>query len=281
MEDPRVFYLKEDVWTIPNEVFEKKIQPVDPYYVIMELPGEDRTEFILMQPFSPGGTERHNMIGWLAARSDPPNYGKMVVFKYPKDTIIFGPFQLETRIDQDPVISQQFALWNQAGTQVLRGNLLVIPLGQSNLYVEPIYLQATASPLPELRRVIVSVGNRIVMEPSLADALARLFGTVPPGLAVPGAATGPPATAPAVGPAGAAPAAGAPGTAPGAGPAAGAPGAPGAPATAQLAREARDRYNRAQEALRAGDFARYGEELRQLELVLDQLIQLSGPPAQP
>lgn len=244
MEDPRVFYLREDVWTIPNELFYDKMQPVDPYYVIMELPGENGPEFILMQPFSP--SDRHNMVGWLAARSDGPNYGRMVVIKYPKDKLIFGPFQIETRIDQDPVISPQFSLWNQAGSQVIRGNLLVIPIGQSNLYVEPIYLQATASPLPELKRVIVAMGNAVVMEPTLSEALARLFGT----------AAGPPPAppgAPAVGP-------------------------PGAAEVAALSREARDRYARALEALRGGDFARFGEELRSLEATLDRLIQATGQP---
>ncbi len=251
MEDPRVFYLREDVWTIPNEIFYDKTQPVDPYYVIMELPGERGPEFILMQPFSP--TNRDNMIGWLAARSDAPNYGKMVVFKYPKDKLIFGPFQIETRIDQDPTISQQFSLWNAAGSQVIRGNLLVIPLAQSNLYVEPIYLQATASPLPELKRVIVAMGNRVVMEPTLQEGLARLFGTAP---AAPG---GPPA-----GPAPPPP-----------GPGAGA--APNA-TVAALVREARDHYDRAQQALRNGDFAGYGDELRAMESVLDRLLQVTSQP---
>ncbi len=251
MEDPRVFYLREDVWTIPNEIFYDKTQPVDPYYVIMELPGERGPEFILMQPFSP--TNRDNMIGWLAARSDAPNYGKMVVFKYPKDKLIFGPFQIETRIDQDPTISQQFSLWNAAGSQVIRGNLLVIPLAQSNLYVEPIYLQATASPLPELKRVIVAMGNRVVMEPTLQEGLARLFGTAP---AAPG---GPPA-----GPAPPPP-----------GPGAGA--APNA-TVAELVREARDHYDRAQQALRNGDFAGYGDELRAMESVLDRLLQVTSQP---
>ncbi len=253
MEDPRVFYLKEDVWNIPNEIFYDKIQPVDPYYVIMELPGERRPEFILMQPFSP--TNRDNMIGWLAARSDDPNYGKLVVFKYPKDKLIFGPFQIETRIDQDPVISPQFSLWSQAGSQVIRGNLLVIPLGQSNLYVEPIYLQATASPLPELKRVIVAMGNRVVMEPTLQEALARLFSTAAP--TPPGATPITITTAPA------------PSVTPVAGVATG--------TVAELAREARNRYDRAQQALRNGDFARYGEELRAMEQALDQLLQLSAP----
>src|SRR5205085_6995564 len=106
----------------------------EPYYVIMKLPGDNRPEFILMLPFTP--TNRDNMIGWLAARSDEPDYGKMVVYKYPKDTVIYGPFQIETRIDQDATISQQFSLWNQAGAQVIRCNMLTSATGQSNLYVE-------------------------------------------------------------------------------------------------------------------------------------------------
>lgn len=248
VQDPRTFYLREDLWTIPNELFYDQRQPVDPYYVIMKLPGQARPEFILMLPFTPGNKD--NMVGWLAARSDEPDYGKMVVYKYPKDKVIFGPFQLETRIDQDPTISAQFSLWNQAGSQVIRGNLLVIPIGQSNLYVEPIYLQATASPLPELKRVIVATGNRIVMESTLEDGLARLFGA-PPGVAqAPQRASAVPSQR------------AAPETSPS--------------ALAQLASEAQDRFHRAQEALRAADFARYGEELRGLEETLNRLVQESG-----
>src|SRR5205085_10909011 len=123
---------------------------------------------------------RDIMIGWLAARSDQPLYGKMVVYKYPKDTVIYGPFQIETRIDQDATISQQFSLWSQAGSQVIRGNMLTIPIGQSNLYVEPIYLQSRENPLPELKRVVVATGSRIVMEATLDQALARLFNTNAP-----------------------------------------------------------------------------------------------------
>jgi uncharacterized membrane protein (UPF0182 family) len=269
MEDPRVFYLREDQWTIPNELFYDKKQPVEPYYVIMELPGENRPEFILMQPFSP--RDRDVMIGWLAARSDQPHYGKMLVIKYPKDKPIFGPFQIETRIDQDPFISQQFALWNQAGTQVIRGNLLVIPIGQSNLYVEPIYLQATASPLPELKRVIVAMGNSVVMEPTLQDSLTRLFGTAAAPATAGGTSAGGSQAASAQGPPPAAPGSAATGAVP-------APSGLPAGTVASLAREAQDRYTRAQQALRNGDFAQYGEELRALESTLDRLVQASGQP---
>ena len=127
-----------------------------------------------MQPFTPVG--KTNMIAWLAARSDEPNYGKLVVYKYPKERLVFGPLQVEGRIDQDPTISSQFTLWSQAGSRVIRGNMLVIPIGDSNLYVEPIYLQAENGPIPELKRVVVSTGNRVVMEPTLEEALTKLFG---------------------------------------------------------------------------------------------------------
>ena len=140
----------------------------------MRLPGEAREEFLLMVPFTPAS--RDNMIAWLAARCDGPNYGQLVLFKFPKDRLIFGPAQIDARIDQDPTISSQLTLWNQQGSSVLRGNLLVIPVGGSTLYVEPIYLQAVAGRLPELRRVVLATGNKLVMEPTLEQALARLYG---------------------------------------------------------------------------------------------------------
>jgi len=183
------------------------------------------------------------MIGWFAARSDGPQYGNLVVYKYPKDQLVFGPLQVEALIDQQPPISSQFALWNQSGARVIRGNLLVIPIGQSNLYIEPIYLQAKESPLPELTRVILVTGRRIVMEPTLEEALNKLFGAAAPSTAPPT----PSVSAP--------------------------PGPAAARSVAQLAAEAQDRYRRAQEALRAGDFARYGDEIRQLEETLNQLAR--------
>ncbi len=246
IQDPRVFYLREDQWAIPSELFEDKQKvPVDPYYVIMKLPGDARPEFILMLPFTP--SNRDNMIGWLAARSDEPNYGKLLVYKYPKDTVIFGPFQIETRIDQDPAIAQQFALWNQSGTRVIRGNMLVIPIGQSSLYVEPIYLQSTASPLPELKRVAVANGSRIVMEPTLDQGLALLFGA-PAAASTSTSQTG-----------------------------AASPSFSSAPPEVRLlAADAQRVFLQAQDALRSGDFARYGDELRALEDVLNRLVQASG-----
>jgi uncharacterized protein len=242
VQDPRVFFLSEDEWAIPHEIFQDaKAVAVEPYYVIMRLPGETRPEFILMLPFAP--RDRENMVGWLAARNDDAQYGRMQVFKYPKDKLIFGPLQLENRIDQDPVISSQFALWNQSGTKVIRGNMLVIPVGSSSLYVEPIYLQAVGGGLPELKRVVVATGNRIAMEPTLEEGLNRIFGA---GTAVSASAT--PTTR-----------------------------VPGIVQTAaQVAREAQETFTRAQEALRAGDFARYGEENRRLQELISQLVQVTG-----
>jgi uncharacterized protein len=263
MQDPTVFYNREDSWAVATEKVGNQSQAaeVEPYYVVMRMPGEAREEFLLMQPFTPVG--RTNMIAWLAARSDEPNYGKLVVYKYPKERLIFGPFQVEGRIDQDPMISAQFALWSQAGTRVIRGNLLVIPLGASNLYVEPIYLQAENGPIPELKRVVVSTGNRVVMEPTLEEALAKLFNV-------------PASSVPSVG--------STVGSAQAAAPVNGQSDAQAAPAggtaiaTTELAgviQSANLHYTRAQEALRTGDWARYGEEQRLLEADLRRLAELT------
>ncbi|PKM81642.1 MAG: UPF0182 family protein [Firmicutes bacterium HGW-Firmicutes-13] len=174
MEDVRVFYNKEDAWQIPTEKYEGQRQQVEPYYSILQLPGEKEQEFVLMLPYSP--ITRDNMIAWLAARSDGDNYGKKVVYLFPKDKTIFGPQQVEGRIDQNAEISSQLSLWDQRGSSVLRGNLLVLPINNSILYVEPVFLQAEQSQLPELIRVIVVHGQRVVMEENLQKALVRLFG---------------------------------------------------------------------------------------------------------
>ncbi|HEU5315264.1 MAG TPA: UPF0182 family protein [Chloroflexota bacterium] len=176
MQDPRVFYQREDQLVLPRERYldAQNPVPVRPYYTIMRLPGEAREEFVFVQPYTPPGKD--NMSTWLAARSDGTNYGKLVAFKYPKDANIFGPLQVEARIDQDPDISQLFTLWNQGGSRVLRGNMLAIPIGKSNLYVEPIYLRASSSQLPELKRVVVATGSRVAMGLNVDDALAKLYG---------------------------------------------------------------------------------------------------------
>ncbi len=175
MTDPQVFYNQEDVWNWAEEIVGGERLPIEPYYVTMRLPSEDAAEFVLMLPYTP--SSKQNMVAWLYARNDEPHYGELGVYKFPKQSLVYGPMQVESRIDQDPLISQQLSLWNQRGSQVIRGNLLVIPLEQAILYVEPIYLQAEASQLPELRRVIVVYGNRIAMEETLEAGLARVIGT--------------------------------------------------------------------------------------------------------
>jgi hypothetical protein len=172
MEDIQVFYNQEDLWEIPMEIFDTSQQPVDPYYVIMSLPDEEGVEFLLIQPYTPAGKD--NMIAWLAARSDPPNYGELVAYELPKQELAFGPSQVEARVDQDPEISAQISLWNQRGSRVIRGNLLVIPMGSSFLYVEPLYLLAETGELPELKQVIVASGDRIAMRATLEEALFAL-----------------------------------------------------------------------------------------------------------
>ena len=143
-----------------------------PYYMIMRLPGEHQAENILMLPMVP--SQRENMIAWLAARCDPPHYGEMIVYEFPKDKLVYGPFQIEARINQNTAISQQLSLWNQLGSRVIRGNLHVIPIDSSILYVSPLYLRASTGQIPELKRVIAAYGDQVVMEETLAQALAAL-----------------------------------------------------------------------------------------------------------
>ena len=176
MEDPMVFYNKEDVWAVPDEIYRGSREMMQPYYIIMKLPDEKREEFILMIPFTP--KSKQNMIAWMAARSDAPNYGGMRVFQFSKQKLTYGPMQVEARIDQDTMISQKITLWSQSGSSVVRGNTLVIPIEHSILYVEPLYIEATAKgTLPQLQRVIVSYGNRLTMQPTLSEALDVLFGS--------------------------------------------------------------------------------------------------------
>lgn len=186
MTDPQVFYNREDQWQIPNEIYGSKPRPVEPYYLITSLPtvafvgdrvsqreASGREEFILLLPYTP--KQRTNLIAWLAARSDGKNYGKLVLYVFPKERLIYGTEQIEARINQDPVISQQISLWNRQGSRAIQGNLLVIPIEQSLLYVEPIYLEATQNSLPTLVRVVVAYENRIVMAQTLEEALQGIF----------------------------------------------------------------------------------------------------------
>lgn len=239
MQDPQVFYNKEDLWSIPAKSADGRDVPMEPYYIIMKLPGEAREEFILLLPFTPA--KRDNMIAWLAARSDPPSYGRLIAYTFPKAKLIFGPKQIDARIDQDAFISQQLTLWQQRGSNVIRGNLLVVPIEKSLIYVEPLYLAAEQRPLPELKRVIVAYGNQVAMEETLEGALERIFGGKAAKEAVAKVAPVPPAEG-----------------------------------LKSLADRAWEHFTRAQMLLRQGDFAGYGEALQQLEGVLRSLRERAG-----
>jgi uncharacterized membrane protein (UPF0182 family) len=173
MRDPQVFFNQEDVWNYAKEIYEEHENFVDSYYVIMRLPGWEHEEFFLMVPFTPAN--RDNMIAWMHVQCDGDDYGKLGVFKFPKQVLVYGPFQIEARINQDASISQQLSLWNQRGSQVLRGNLLVVPIENNLLYVEPLYLQAETGQIPELKRVTVAYGNHIAMEETLEEALKQVL----------------------------------------------------------------------------------------------------------
>ncbi|SHJ93760.1 UPF0182 family protein [Desulforamulus aeronauticus] len=250
MTDPQVFYNREDKWVLPTEKYGDEEKPMEPYFTITVLPGEQEPEFVQIMPFNP--QNKKNMIAWLAARSDGDNYGKMVVYEFPKQELVYGPMQIEARIDQDTTISQQLSLWDQRGSSVIRGNLLVIPIKDSLIYVEPLYLQSQQSKMPELRRVIVAAGDKIVMEPTLDLALQRIFGEgavpskqPPPGVSVqenqPGKPTEPVPQA----------------------------------TVRELAAEAGRLYDDAQTKLKAGDWAGYGQSLDQLKQVLTKLQEQS------
>ncbi|MEA5595994.1 UPF0182 family protein [Rivularia sp. UHCC 0363] len=173
MTDPQVFYNREDLWQIPSEIYGTEQQPVQPYYLITKLPTAQNEEFILLLPFNP--TQRRNLIAWLAARSDGKEYGKLLLYEFPKQELVYGPQQIEALINQTPEISEQISLWNREGSRVIQGNLLVIPIEQSLLYVEPLYLEAEENSLPTLVRVIVAYNNQIVMEDTLEKSLAAIF----------------------------------------------------------------------------------------------------------
>jgi uncharacterized protein len=176
MQNPDVFYNKEDYWNIPKEIYHGDEITMEPYYVIAKLPDFEEEEFILITPYTP--TNKNNMIAWLAARNDEEKYGELLVYKFPKDKLVYGPMQVEALIDQDSEISQQITLWSQSGSTVIRGNILVIPIEDSVLYVEPLYLRAEQGEIPQLRRVIVSNGSDVRMAEDLKTALRLLFGRI-------------------------------------------------------------------------------------------------------
>jgi uncharacterized membrane protein (UPF0182 family) len=233
MTDPKVFYNKENLWEVPA----LGEQRMEPYYTIMKLPGEKKEEYILLLPFTP--SKRDNLAAWLTARCDEPNYGKLLAYTFPRDRLVYGPKQVDARINQDAEISQQLTLWNQRGSEVIRGSMLVIPIEKSLLYVQPLFLSSTdKSGLPELKRVIVAFGDEVVMEENLELALQKIFGgrkQVP----------GPAATD--------------------------APDAKTSPA--RLAREAMAIFEKATNLQRQGDWAGYGEELKKLRQVLQRIAQ--------
>jgi len=245
MTSPAIFYNKEDQWEVPAIDRGAESVRMVPYYTVMTLPGEERPEFIQMLPFTP--RRRDNLASWMVARSDGDHYGKILVFQFPKQKLIFGPRQVVARINQDQVISPQITLWSQQGSEVIQGTLMVIPIEESLIYVRPLYLRAQAGRIPELTRVIVAYQNRIVMDRTLDAAIAQLFGV----------ADGTRATA--------APAAAA------ATEAAPVAGAPAPPPLQQLSDEARRAYEAALAAQRAGDWAKYGEEIRRLGDILGRM----------
>jgi uncharacterized membrane protein (UPF0182 family) len=247
MKDPEVFYNKEDLWNFPKESHKgQSATTMQPYYTIMRLPGEPREEFILMLPMVPNN--RDNMIAWLAARCDGENYGKVIEFAFPKEKLIYGPAQIEARIDQDTTISQQLSLWNQAGSRVIRGNLLVIPIEDTLLYVEPLYLSAESRQLPELKRLIASTGDRVVMAQDVDSLLAALVTSDGRKPAVVTSTSAPPP----------------------------APGVKELPAPGTNA-EALKHYRRAFEALSNGDWRTFGAEMDALQKALQGATAKPSP----
>ncbi len=234
MTDPRVFYNKEDLWEIP--VYKDK--PMEPYYIIMKLPAGQEEEFVLLLPFTP--SKRDNLAAWMAARSDGDNYGKVIVYTFPRDRLVFGPRQVDARIDQNAYISQQLTLWGQSGSDVIRGSLLVIPIERSLIYVQPLYLVATDRVgLPELRRVIVAYGNKVVMEDNLEAALRKLFKGSLPELKIPEKVVA-------------------------------------ELSQKELGRKALESLEKAREALRKEDWSAFGEYLKKTEELLREFSKQSG-----
>jgi uncharacterized membrane protein (UPF0182 family) len=265
MDDPEELYHREDQWQVPTmqqgggEVpFMRRI--------IMRLPQEEREEYIHMTPFTP--RQKDNLTAWVVARSDGEHYGQLVEYRFPRQSLVFGPRQILNRINQDTEISRQLALWDQRGSTVIRGELMVIPIEEALVYVQPIFLRAEGGRIPELKRVVVAFENRVVMEETLEEGLGRIFGesAAPPAVAAGDdptrearsetAAVEPTATTTAEAPA-------------------------PTPSSEELARRARVHYERALAAQRAGDWARYGEEIRRLGEVLAQMAPAAGAEASP
>jgi len=243
MKDPQVFYNREDQWDVAKENYAGMTSAMQPYYIIMRLPGEAHEEYILMLPMVPKG--RDNMISWMAARCDGSDYGHLFEYAFSKDSLFYGPYQIQARINQNPEISRQLSLWNQMGSKVILGNLIVIPVQDTLLYVEPLYIRAENGQLPELQRVIASYGDQVVMGDTLPETLASLFtgreGAAPPVVAEIKSQT-PPVPAGGIAP----------------------------PAQTSSSGSAADHYNRALKALSAGNWTEFGSEMQQLGQDLGQ-----------
>ena len=237
MTNPNVFYNNEDAWQIPRQVYEGKEELVRSYYLVTRLPGEKRNEFILIIPFTP--FNKNNMIGFLVAKCDRESYGEMLLYTLPKDKLSYGPLQVEARIDQDPEISKELTLWSQKGSGVIRGNMLVIPIEEALLFIEPLYLKADSSEMPELKKVIVSYADAIVMENTLDDALGKIFLKNRKGDARDSDSSA-------------------------------------RESLTELAEKALLYYNRAEANMRAGNWARYGEELERLKEVITKMKKARG-----
>jgi hypothetical protein len=258
MTNAAVFYNKEDQWEVPTIESGGAAAAMEPYYTIMRLPQERDVEFVQMLPFTP--RRKDNLAAWMVARSDGSHYGRLLVFQFPKQKVIFGPRQIVARINQDQAISPQLTLWNQQGSEVIQGTLLVIPVEESLLYVRPLYLRSAGGKIPELKRVIVAYQSQIVMEDTLDIAIEKIFrkGVVfrPPDLEPsPGGATASPM-----------------------------PAMTGGESVEALADLARQHFERALQAQRDGNWAQYGEEVKQVGAVLEQMTRKPGtggamPPA--
>ena len=263
VQNPITFYGQDDVWTVPIGQSTDNSLPSEAYYVVMSLPEEDSPEFLLLQPMIP--RERPNMIAWVAARMDGDAYGETLVYDFPADTTVLGPVQIEAQISADPVISSQFTLWNQSGSTVIRGNLIVVPVGDSLIYLQPVYLQATSAKFPAFQKIIVASPTTIVWGDTLSEALNSLLRDQDGG---PGPSPTP------------APTPGASGS-PGPTPTPGAEPTPPSGDVAALIQFANQHFELAQQALRDGDFARYGAEIELVQQALRQLEELTGGAAAP
>ena len=276
-QNPRTFFQREDVWSIAQQLTldkdgKKQAMPLDPYYVLMQLPGEpQKNEFVLILPFTP--SNRNNLIGWMAGRSDGENYGKLLVYNFPKSRLIDGPLQIEARIDQNAQLSAQFTLWNQQGSRIIRGHLLVIPIGRSVMFVEPIYLQAEHSPMPELRIVVLATHDKLGYGQTFGEAMTNLFGEAAAQAAGSGSAVG--GSAPSAGSA-QTPGQGASSTAAGE---AGRPSPSGTPAqnVQQLIDRAIQEFDDYQRLTAQGKLGEAGQKLEQHRRTLEEIRKLSKP----